>query len=159
MIENEREKLELKEYKRMLREKAADERETKTGMRQSKGAMAAKIICGCLFIAVGFTKPEGETWTFGYFLTALILGVSLISWGLIPYMKAKKLMDQREYEETHEKNMKTFEEAEIEIAMKKVDIETETDEIKQLRKFKSLLDQGLITEADYEKKKKKLLKL
>ena len=52
-----------------------------------------------------------------------------------------------------------FEEAEIEIAMKKVDIETETDEIKQLRKFKSLLDQGLITEADYEKKKKKLLKL
>lgn len=55
--------------------------------------------------------------------------------------------------------MKTFEEAEIEIAMKKVDIETETDEIKQLRKFKSLLDQGLITEADYEKKKKKLLKL
>lgn len=35
----------------------------------------------------------------------------------------------------------------------------ENDEIKQRRKFKSLLDQGLITEADYEKKKKKLLKL
>ena len=68
-------------------------------------------------------------------------------------------MEQREYEENYEKHMKTFEEAEIEAAMKKVDIETETDEIKQLRKFKSLLDQGLITEEDYEKKKKKLLKL
>ncbi len=159
MIENEREKLELKEYKRKLREEAADEREAKTGMRQSKGAMIAKIVCGCLFIAVSFTKPEGEEWTVGYFLTAVILGVTLIAWGLVPYMKAKKIMEQREYEETHEKNMKTYAEAEIEIAMKKVDIETETDEIKQLRKFKSLLDQGLITEADYEKKKKKLLKL
>ncbi len=159
MIENEREKLELKEYKRKLREEAADEREAKTGMRQSKGAMVAKIVIGCLCIAAGFSKPEGEEWSVGYFLTAFIIGAALISWGLVPYMKAKKIMEQREYEETHEKNMKTYAEAEIEIAMKKVDIETETDEIKQLRKFKSLLDQGLITEADYEKKKKKLLKL
>lgn len=74
MIESERDKIELKEYKRQLREAAADKREEKT-------------------------------------------------------------------------------------AMKKVDMETETPEIKQLRKFKSLLDQGLITEEDYEKKKQSLLGL
>ena len=159
MIESEREKLELKEYKRKLREAAADEREAKTGMRQSKGAMIAKIVIGCLFFAAGFIEPEDSQWTIGYFLVALILAGAFLAWGLVPYMKAKEKMKQKEYEENYDKNMKTFEEQELEIAMKKVDIETETDEIKQLRKFKSLLDQGLITEADYEKKKKKLLKL
>ena len=68
-------------------------------------------------------------------------------------------MEQKEYEENYDKNMKTFKEVELETAMKKVDMETETPEIKQLRKFKSLLDQGLITEEDYEKKKQSLLGL
>ena len=148
MIESERDKIELKEYKRQLREAAADKREEKTGMRQSTGVMVAKIACGCIFICVGFTNPKGEEWSVGYFLTALVIGIALIAWGVIPYKKAKDKMEQ-----------KTFKEVELETAMKKVDMETETPEIKQLRKFKSLLDQGLITEEDYEKKKQSLLKL
>lgn len=159
MIESERDKIELKEYKRQLREAAADKREEKTGMRQSTGVMVAKIACGCIFICVGFTNPKGEEWSVGYFLTALVIGIALIAWGVIPYKKAKDKMEQKEYEENYDKNMKTFKEVELETAMKKVDMETETPEIKQLRKFKSLLDQGLITEEDYEKKKQSLLGL
>lgn len=60
-----------------------------TGMRQSTGAMIAKIVVGILFILVGFTSPESG-WSIGYFMTALVLGCSLIAWGVVPYLKAKK---------------------------------------------------------------------
>ena len=75
----------------------ANVREAKTGMRQSKGAMIAKIIIGALFIAVGFSSPDSG-WTVGYFLTALVIGGSLIAWGLVPYFKAKKMEKEAEEE-------------------------------------------------------------
>lgn len=67
----------------------ADYNERTTGMRQSRGAMYAKIIFGAIFIIAGFSSPE-TGWTIGYFLTALVVGGGLIAWGLVPYIKAKK---------------------------------------------------------------------
>ncbi len=69
--------------------KAADARETRTGMRQTTGAMIAKITAGALFVFFGFIPPSGG-WDFGYFLTALAIGGGLIAWGLFPYMKVQK---------------------------------------------------------------------
>lgn len=66
-----------------------DYNERSTGMRQSRGAMIAKIAIGALFLICGFMSPEGG-WTVGYFLTALVVGGALIAWGLVPYIKAKK---------------------------------------------------------------------
>ena len=158
MISEEREKLELKEYKRQLREKAADEREAKTGIRQSKGAMAAKIIIGCLFISVSFSNPEGG-WSFSYFLVSCVLGGSFIAWGLIPYYKAKEQREKEETERILREPLHTYAELELQQAMERTDRENEDPEIKELRKYKELMEQGLINEKDYEKKKKKLLKL
>lgn len=66
-----------------------------TGMRQSYGAMIAKIGFGILFVLAGFSTPE-EGWTMGYFLTALVCGGALIAWGLLPYLNAKKAKAQQE---------------------------------------------------------------
>ena len=77
------------EQKAASREQKATEREAKTGMRQSVGAMIAKIAIGVLFVFAGFSSPEGG-WTFGYFLTSLVVGAALISWGVIPYLNAQK---------------------------------------------------------------------
>ena len=66
-----------------------------TGMRQSYGAMIAKIGFGILFVLAGFSTPEGG-WTIGYFLTALVWGGGLIAWGLMPYLKARKAKAQQE---------------------------------------------------------------
>ena len=67
----------------------ATEREKRTGMKQSLGAMVAKIVVGLVFVLMGFLSPEGG-WTLGYFFTALVIGAALIAWGLLPYLKAKK---------------------------------------------------------------------
>ncbi len=70
----------------------AEEREAKTGMRQSIGAMIAKMAFGFLFISTGFRSPDSG-WSFGYFLTCLTLGGALIAWGLLPYLASKKNKD------------------------------------------------------------------
>ena len=77
------------QIKNANRKAQAKEREARTGMKQSMGAMIAKIAVGILFVIAGFSSPEGG-WTFGYFLTALVVGVALIAWGLLPYLNAKK---------------------------------------------------------------------
>ena len=77
----------------------ANMREVTTGMRQSKGAMIVKIIFGVLFIGAGFSSPDSG-WSIGYFLTALVIGGSLLAWALIPYFKAKKA--EKELEEASE---------------------------------------------------------
>lgn len=71
------------------RTQQAASREEKTGMRQSMGAMIAKIAFGTIFILAGFLPPE-EGWSVAYFLTALILGAALIAWGIVPYRKAQE---------------------------------------------------------------------
>lgn len=76
----------------------ADVREHSTGMRQSTGAMIAKIVFGALFVISGFTTgipAMGENFAsgFGALLMAIILGGALLAWGLVPYFKAKKAQD------------------------------------------------------------------
>ena len=82
-------KAQKKAYKKQQAERKADDREKQTGMRQSMGAMIAKIACGILFVLTGFSSPESG-WTFGYFLTALVIGAAFIAWGVLPYLNAKK---------------------------------------------------------------------
>lgn len=74
---------------RCVRKHNAGVRERQTGMRQSKGAMWAKIVFGILFVCAGFGTPE-QGWSVGYFLTALVIGGALIAWGLVPYLRARK---------------------------------------------------------------------
>ncbi|MBR2099152.1 MAG: hypothetical protein IJ926_05655 [Firmicutes bacterium] len=76
-------------YERKIVPSRADEREARTGMRQSKGAMIAKIVLGGLFLAVSLDTSDGN-WTIGYFLFCLILGGGLIAWGLLPYLEARR---------------------------------------------------------------------
>ena len=83
-------------YERKVVPSCADEREARTGMRQSKGAMIAKIVLGGLFFAVSFDRSDGE-WSIGYFLFCLILAGGMIAWGLLPYLEARK--KQKEAEE------------------------------------------------------------
>lgn len=78
-----------KAYRKENKSKQVAEREERTGMKQSFGAMIAKIAIGILFISTGFSSPEGG-WTFSYFLTALVIGAALIAWGLLPYINATK---------------------------------------------------------------------
>ena len=72
-----------------------DVRERSTGMRQSKGAMIAKIAFGAIFVIAGFTGGLGKMAEsvgegIGTILTGVILGAALIAWGLLPYLKVKK---------------------------------------------------------------------
>ena len=72
-----------------------DARERSTGMRQSNGAMIAKIAFGAIFVIAGFTGGLGKMAEsvgegIGTLLTGVILGAALIAWGLLPYLKAKK---------------------------------------------------------------------
>lgn len=78
-----------KAYRKENKAQQAAAREERTGMKQSIGAMIAKIAAGVLFIVTGFSSPDGG-WTFGYFLTALVIGAALIAWGLLPYLKVTK---------------------------------------------------------------------
>ena len=74
------------------REKAADVRETRTGMRQSLGAMIAKLVFGGLFILSSFTMSSAAE-----VLTGLLIGGGLIAWGLVPWLQAKrKAQDEQE---------------------------------------------------------------
>ncbi len=148
-----------KAYKKQLREKAADEREAKTGMRQSSGAMVAKIIIGGAFMICGFISPSNGEWSVSYMLTALLIGGALVAWGLIPYMNAKKKREHEEMKEILSIPLQSFHDVEIQQAMDRVDAtqQTESSEAVELKKYKAMLDQGLISEKDYEKKKKMIL--
>lgn len=79
----------------------------RTGMKQSKGAMIAKIAFGVIFILAGFSSPESG-WSIGYFLTALVIGGALIAWGIMPYLKARRI--EKEAAEQAELYRRKFEE-------------------------------------------------
>jgi len=79
----------------MTRKEAADARQKATGMRQSNGAMIAKLAFGFLFFVSGLTtdwksQPGVENPVFSM-VFSVILGLALIAWGLIPYLNARKL--------------------------------------------------------------------
>ena len=80
-------------------EKRAAEREAKTGMRQSLGAMIVKIVFGTLFVLAGFGTPEGG-WSIGYFLTAQAMGGGLIAWAIIPWINAQRVKKVAATQET-----------------------------------------------------------
>lgn len=68
-----------------VKTRQADEREARTGMRQSTGAMIAKIAVGLLFVVSAFaTDSVGAT------LTGIVIGLALVAWGLLPWYKVKK---------------------------------------------------------------------
>ena len=72
----------------------ADARERATGMRQSQGAMIAKIAVGALFVISGVTTNWAESADtsdpVGTMLFSIIVGLALIAWGVLPWLKAKK---------------------------------------------------------------------
>lgn len=72
-----------------------DVRERQTGMRQSKGAMIAKLAFGAIFVISAFGAfaeglKESVATAIGSLLVGLVLGAALIAWALLPYFKAKK---------------------------------------------------------------------
>lgn len=64
-----------------------DVRERSTGMRQSKGAMIAKIAIGVIFLIVSLSS--GELDAAGRAI-GIVIAAALIAWALLPYFKAKK---------------------------------------------------------------------
>ena len=74
-----------KAHNRTLKEAEADKREARTGMRQTQGAMIAKIVVGVICIISAFA-----TETAGAALVGIIVGLGVIAWGLLPWWKVKK---------------------------------------------------------------------
>ena len=78
----------------MDKKAAADAREKATGMRQSNGAMIAKIVVGALFLISGITTNWSEAADtsdpVGTMIFSILVGLALIAWGLIPWLTAKK---------------------------------------------------------------------
>lgn len=72
--------------------------QARTGMKQSKAAMIAKIVFGVLFILVGIAPTEPQENPVAFFLTSLLIGGALIAWGLVPYIKVKKNLKRQEEE-------------------------------------------------------------
>ena len=56
-------------------------------MRQSKGAMIAKIAVGVIFLIVSLTSGELDLTGRGI---GIVIAAALIAWGVLPYWKAKK---------------------------------------------------------------------
>lgn len=72
--------------KRCLKEMAGNTREKATGMRQSTGAMIAKIVVGVMFLVVSITREmEISARCIG-----VVIAAGLIAWALVPYFRAKK---------------------------------------------------------------------
>ena len=72
-----------------------DLNERSTGMRQSKGAMIAKIAFGAIFVISAFAAfaeglSDGVAKAIGSLLVGLVLGAALIAWGLLPWLKVKR---------------------------------------------------------------------
>lgn len=71
--------------KSAARTAAADAREARTGMRQSMGAMIAKIAIGALFVVSAFRTDSASS-----VLVGIIIGLALIAWGVLPWLKVRQ---------------------------------------------------------------------
>lgn len=69
------------------RKEKADERETRTGMRQSIPAMIAKIAAGVIVLMGSF--PLLTQGSVIEFIVGAVIAAGLTIWGLAPYLKAK----------------------------------------------------------------------
>ena len=92
-------------YSRTVKANRADEREVLTGMRQSIGAMIAKIAFGLIFIGVTF-DDSGEPLSFGGRVVGLCIGGALLAWGLVPFLMARKKRKAAEEEKAAERAAK-----------------------------------------------------
>ncbi len=79
---------------KQVRRSRADEREARTGMRQSIGAMIIKIAFGAVSVALAFDSGDPE-WTIVHKATSVIIGLAFIAWGLLPYLNARKIRAER----------------------------------------------------------------
>ena len=66
----------------------ANEREARTGMRQSVPAMIAKIAAGAVVLIGSFPLLAQESTI--EFIVGVAIAAGLAVWGLAPYLKAKK---------------------------------------------------------------------
>ena len=73
----------------------ADQREARTGMRQSFGAMIAKIATGLMFIFICFDDSE-DGLSFGATMVGICMGGALLAWGLLPYLGARRKRRERQ---------------------------------------------------------------
>lgn len=62
----------------------------KTPKSPSTGALIAKVAFGALFIVYGFFPTEGISSGLEYIITSIVIGTSLIAWGVMSYQKQKK---------------------------------------------------------------------
>lgn len=69
------------------------EKDPENGMRQSYGAMIAKIGMGALFLITAFTtnwKEESPGSPLAPMLLAIVFGLALLAWGILPWWNAKR---------------------------------------------------------------------
>ena len=71
-----------------VRSAQANEREARTGMRQSVPAMIAKIAAGAVVLIGSFPLLAQESTI--EFIVGVAIAAGLAVWGLAPYLKAKK---------------------------------------------------------------------
>lgn len=77
-----------KKQKDAAKDARAAERERVTGMRQSRGAMIAKLVVAALFLISAFSLvAQGNA---GGFVVGVVIAAALAAWALLPYFKAKK---------------------------------------------------------------------
>lgn len=88
----------VRKHNKAVRASRAAQQPGQAKQGKSGVAMWLKLVFGALFVVSGFAEPESG-WSIGYFLTALVLGGSLIAWALIPYFQEKKKKREAEAEE------------------------------------------------------------
>lgn len=95
---------EREEYKKSRakreREEAVEKQKQSATMKQSLGAMIAKIAVGCLFLVASFGMDNA-----GEVCVGLILAAALIAWGLVPYFMAKKKQEELRRKEARRKKV------------------------------------------------------
>lgn len=75
------------------------------GMKQSVVGMVLKLLFGVMFFIVSIDPGEGTAWDMSYFLTCLVLGVLMLAWGVIPWLKARREADELIEKDEQVRNM------------------------------------------------------
>ena len=74
----------------------------KTIRRPSIGGTVAKIAVGVIFMAVSGSDP-GESNPTAYIIVCLTIGLALIAWGLLPWLRFRKEEKRRLLEEERQR--------------------------------------------------------
>ena len=154
-----------------FREEVLKKREERTGMRQSYGAMIAKLAVGAFFVSATMAYYDSGEET-GLIIFAAGIAISFLAWGLVPFLRGRKKIKLREARLARQQEiaemerimnmpLDTFHNLDIKNSMQKLDgtliEDDDTPEEIELKMAKEMLREGLITEADYERKKNMIL--